>query len=105
MKKDEPKGGTDIVHDIADRILSAVIERLDLPMDAMDRLDGVLLPVENEVRRIYGGDRVYIRRAEVTDDRKRAAIVRDYLASDVPPAEVGARHGVSRATLYRYLKK
>lgn len=97
---------SDIVHEIAQRILIAVISRLELPTEAMERLDGLLPKIEEEVRRSCGGDRPYIRKnGSGVDEGRRGAIIKDYLNSDEPAEQIARRHGMSRATLYRHLKK
>ena len=96
---------SDIVHTLADKILAAIISRLDLPTEAMDRLDGILPKIEDEVRREYGGDRAYIKKPGCADEARRQTVVRDYLQSDEPAENVARRHGISRATLYNYIKR
>lgn len=67
--------------------------------------EAVIRQVEAEVRAEFGGLRVRIpkRKKHLTADQ-RAAVVRDAMtpASD---AEVTGRHGISRASLYRYVKR
>lgn len=93
------------MHTLAERILVALVERLELPTEAMDRLDGLLPEIEESARRDYGGDRVYIAKPARINEKKRTQIINDYLASDGPVEDVSSRHGIHRSTLYRYLKK
>ncbi len=91
---------TDIVHEIIARAKQRIAEAYGLPDEVADLLG----MVEAEVKREFGGDELYIRKPERDDARTREAVRRDYLANQ-PIESITARHGVSRATLYRYIKR
>lgn len=94
----------DFLREISDRFLAAAL-RAELPMEAMERLEREWKREEAAVRQEVGGDRVYIQKPARADEAKKARVVQDYLASDAPVQDVANRHGVSRRTLYNYLKK
>ena len=62
------------------------------------------LECEREIRREWGGERPYI-----AADAKRQPHVRDKVISDAltdtPTPEILRRHGISRSTMYRMLKR
>ncbi len=91
---------TDIVHEIIARAKQRIAEAYGLPDEVADLL-GL---VEAEVKREFGGDELYIHRPERDDARTREAVKLDYLANK-PIKKITAEHGVSRATLYRYIKR
>lgn len=92
---------TDIVHEIIQRVKQRIADAYGLPEEVADLL-GL---VEAEVKREYGGDRLHIHQPAADRGQKAEAMRRDYLHTDQRPEEIASRHGVSRATLYRYLKK
>lgn len=61
--------------------------------------------IEQNIRARYGGQRVRIpKRRKWATEEERAAVVSDVHA-DLPASELTRKHGISRATLYRLLKK
>lgn len=84
--------------DVAREIALLVVGLLPLP-DA----SAAAQAVEDAIRQRFGARDVYIRAARRPDDRA-AAVGRD-LAAGVALQDIRARHGISRATLYRYLRR
>lgn len=85
----------DIVQEVLQRVL-AVSPSLSLEAARQ---------IEAEVRAEFGGLRVRIpKRKKHLTAAQRAAAFRDGL-SDAPTEEVAARQGISRATLYRLMKR
>ncbi|WP_150428860.1 helix-turn-helix domain-containing protein [Dechloromonas sp. CZR5] len=63
------------------------------------------LRIEQEFRREFNGAECYIKeRTEVTVVKKQEAVVSAYLAGE-PVDRITKENGISRATLYRYLKR
>ena len=72
---------------------------------APDVPESVIRDVEAAVRAEYGGLRVRIpKRKKHPTPAQRKAVVRDARSTD-SDEEITRRHGVSRASLYRYLKR
>lgn len=88
----------DAIRDLIDRLLAA------------SQRDGsftesVALEIERQWRHEYHGADIHVSYKPLSDRRAaRAAPVRDYLDGK-PVGEITRHHGISRATLYRYLKK
>lgn len=91
----------DIVHEIIERAKRRIAEAYGLPDEVADLL-GL---VESEVKHDFGGEQVRIRQARPDRDAKAAAVTQEYLRTDLPAEEIASRHGISRATMYRYLKR
>lgn len=93
---------TDIVREIIERAKARIAEEYGLP----DEVAELLGQVETEIRAEYRGERVYVSGHRVTPqiDARADAIAKAYL-DDVPVEEIANRHGISRATIYRYLKR
>lgn len=67
--------------------------------------ESVAFEIEREWRHEYNGAEIHVSFKPLADRRaQRAAPVRDYLDGK-PIDEITRSHGISRATLYRYLKK
>jgi transcriptional regulator of acetoin/glycerol metabolism len=67
--------------------------------------ESIALEVERSFRHDYNGETCYIK--ERTDDTitsKKTAVVAAYLQNQ-PVEQITQHHGISRATLYRYLKR
>lgn len=84
--------------DVAREIALLVVGLLPLP-DA----SAAAQMVETAIRQRFGAREVYIRAA--TRPAERVAAVGRDLAAGVPLPAIRARHGISRATLYRYLRR
>lgn len=91
---------TDIVHEILQRAMTRIAERYGLPDEVAD----IFNLIESEMKLEYGGQRVTVHPPRPDPQKKAAAVARDYLA-DIPIEEISSRHGISRRTLYRYLKR
>lgn len=66
---------------------------------------GVAHIIESRIREQYGGLRVRIpKRAKHARDTERKQIVADGL-TDMTNEQVTGKHGISRATLYRLMKR
>jgi Mor family transcriptional regulator len=84
----------------------------DIVRDIIERLmahepsitEEIALRVEAEVRQTWGGAEVYVPKEAKRQSRVREAVVKDAL-STMSTAEIQRRHGVSRATIYRLLKR
>lgn len=62
------------------------------------------LKIETAIRKAYGGSRVYVRQASKVEQQKIAEkVTRDYLDGSVE--QVTSKHGISRATMYRMIKR
>lgn len=91
-------------HDQAEPdIVLVVLQRVRAQVPGL--ADEVIRQIEADVRAQYGGLRVRIpKRGKHPSATQRAAVLRDALtpASD---SEITGRHGISRASLYRYVKR
>lgn len=65
--------------------------------------DDVALSLEREIRRDYGGASVYIGKSVKIEDKKALAMAD--LKNNVSIEQVSVKHGISRASLYRLLKR
>jgi transposase-like protein len=62
--------------------------------------------IEAQARAELGGQRVRIaKRRKHPTEEQRAAITREALSTPVTDQELVQRHGIHRATLYRYIKR
>ena len=67
--------------------------------------ESVALEIERQWRHEYHGAEIHVSYRPLADRlAQRLAPVEDYLAGK-PVDEITRHHGISRATLYRYLKK
>jgi Mor family transcriptional regulator len=63
------------------------------------------LTVEREIRDEYGGQEYYIgTREKKTPDELAEKVMKDVL-TDMSTKEITKRHGISRATMYRLMKR
>lgn len=94
----------ELSHDHEDPdIVLVVLQRVRAQVPGIE--ESVIRQVEADVRAQYGGLRVRIpKRKKHPTAAQRAAVLVDAMtpASD---AEIMGRHGVSRASLYRYVKR
>jgi len=87
-------------------MLRELINRL---LEAAERegtfTEEVALSVERQFRREFKGAEIYVgERPARTPEAKKKAVVEAYL-QDKPIPEIIKENGISRAALYRYLKK
>lgn len=94
-----PDSGLDIAADIATLAVARLARILGLDAAALAPVRAL---VELDIKQRYGRDKVYVRESPPPD--KSAAVLRDYHAG-TSSADLRRRHGISRATLYRYLKR
>lgn len=92
----------DAIHDLITRLLAAAQREGAFT-------ESVALEVERQFRHDYKGAEIVVserprRQIAQTIAEKQVAVVSDYLA-DRPVEEITRHHGISRATLYRYLKR
>lgn len=65
----------------------------------------VLLEVETQIRRDFGGQRVYLpKRRKHLDHVQQQQLYQDGL-SNATNEQITAKHKISRATLYRHMKR
>lgn len=89
---------TDAVRDLIQRLLEAAHREGAFT-------ESVAIEVERQWRMQYRGTEICVSYKPLADRRaERAAPVRDYIDGK-PIDEITRHHGISRATLYRYLKK
>lgn len=89
---------TDAVRDLIQRLLDAAHREGTFT-------ESVALEVERQWRMEYRGTEISVSYKPLADRHAgRVAPVQDYLAGK-PIDEITRHHGISRATLYRYLKK
>lgn len=83
-------------------------------IEGMERVAGPLTDeqleevfrIESEIREEYGGQRVRIpKRGKHPPQEQRARIVHEALNSDASDLDLTQRFGISRSTLYRYIKR
>ena len=100
--------GAAVSHDIAAEIAELAVQRLAqslrLADEAAPLLASARADLEHDIKLRYGGDEVHIRQPRVAVDSRAAAVRRDQ-AAGLAPAQIIQRHGISRATLYRYLRQ
>lgn len=94
----------DIAREIADLAVQRLAQSLHLTGAAAPALATAAAEVEREIKLRYGGDAVHIRQPRPAPAARAAALQRDHRAG-MPVPQLLERHGVSRATLYRYLRQ
>jgi len=88
----------DIVHELINRLLEAAQREGTFT-------ESVAFEVERAFRHDFNGEKFYVKRGKDDDSEKRSAgVVNDYLSGQ-PVEQIEKHHGISRATLYRYLKR
>jgi transcriptional regulator of acetoin/glycerol metabolism len=90
-------GEQDLIQDIITRLLAL------MPPEARRQIEPQVRAVEMEIRRDWATERVYISLDPYRDERMERAAVK--LAAGVDRNEVQQEAGISRATLYRLIKK
>lgn len=88
--------------DIVSTLLDMVLQMAARSGGSFD--EAMALEVERQARQQYGGSEEYVKKRESTHEAKKTEMVREYLDGK-EVGEVTRRHGVSRASLYRHLKK
>lgn len=88
----------DIVKEILSRVLEAAARGDGSFTDSMAR------EIERQIRYEYGGEEMYVARRPRDKRAVAAAVSRDYLDGS-PVPDICDAHGVSRATLYKMLKR
>jgi len=87
----------DVVRELINRLLD-VSNREGTLTESMAR------EVERSFRHDFNGEKFYIKRSGESPEEKQTAVVTDYLAGQ-PVEQITKHHGISRAALYRHLKK
>lgn len=95
---------SNILEEAIDRFIAAVGEKINLPDEVMDIFTVERGKVIKSMQHNYGGDRAYIPKPPSAAPEKRQAVTSDYLAN-LPEKEIVDKHGISRATLYRMIKR
>lgn len=83
-------------------IIRWVIDRMLAHDDSITQ--ELALTVEREARIEWGGDTVYIGKTCAADVPDAQAVLQDYV-QNTPVREITRRHGISRAALYRLVKR
>ena len=91
---------TDIVHETLHRTMQRISDLYGMP----DEVVQIFVAIEREIKLEYASLRITISPPRQDPAQKAAAITRDYLA-DLPVEEVASRHGISRRSVYNYLKR
>lgn len=93
---------TDIVRTIIDRAKQRIAEAYGLSAD----VEQALVNVEHEIKTEFKGARVYIPApgARAAPRAHPESVAQDYV-NNVQIEDIASRHGISRATIYRYLKR
>lgn len=93
---------TDIVRTIINRAKQRIAESYGLPPE----VDQVLRNLEVEIKTEFKGERVYIPapHARTALSARPEQVAQDYV-NNVQVEDIASRHGISRATIYRYLKR
>ena len=85
-------------------LLLVVIQRLRARVPALT--EDLAASIEAETRAELGGLRVRIaKRRKHPTDQQRASITREALDSTASAQELIEKHGISRRSLYRYIKR
>lgn len=87
----------DVVRELINRLLD-VAQREGTLTESLAR------EVERSFRHDFNGEKFYVRREGDDPTSRQAAVVTDYLAGQ-PVEQITRHHGISRATLYRHLKR
>ena len=87
----------DIVRELIRRILEAASREGALT-------ESIALEIERSFRREYAGSEYYVKKMNSPGAQAREQIVSDYMAGK-PEKQIIANVGLSRATIYRHLKK
>lgn len=87
----------DVIRDLIQRLLVAASREGTFT-------EAVAIEVERQWRQDNRGEQYTICAKPRPDDETKAAAVADYL-DNRPLEEITGRHNISRATLYRYLKR
>jgi transcriptional regulator of acetoin/glycerol metabolism len=95
----------DVVREILDAAMTRLKRELILSPEEMTALMNCMDSTEREIKRMRGGEQVKIRKPERIDKKKVEQVRSDYLNPDLEPHQVAEKHGISRATLYRYIKR
>lgn len=88
---------TDIVRELIERLLEAAAREGTFT-------ESVALEVERSFRRDYAGEAYYVKRLPIEMRDRQKAVTEAYLQG-VPSEEIEEQNGISRATIYRYLKR
>jgi transcriptional regulator of acetoin/glycerol metabolism len=84
---------------VADDFVSSLLAKLKKLLPSAT--DDQLTLIEDEIRTEWGGEEPYIAK---TDKRRKDKAVNQYIGG-TPIKEIRKKTGISRATLYRHLKK
>ena len=95
MNEHEPGSDPDLLQLVLDRVT----------LMAPGFTEALARQVEDEIRAEYGGQRVSLpKRGKRITPERRAAIFKDGL-TQMPTEEITSKHNISRATLYRLMKR
>ncbi len=87
----------DVVRDLIARLLEAAHREGSFT-------ESMALEIERQWRHDNRGEQITISAKPRAPEDKKAEVVAAYLGNE-PVDSITSRHGISRATLYRYLKK
>lgn len=86
-------------------IVRELIQRLLQASAAAGQFNEALASrVEFQFRQDYGGDEYYIKKLPSAMDARQVAVTQAYLRGDTP-TEIASDHSISRATMYRFIKR
>jgi Mor family transcriptional regulator len=84
-------------------IVSAILAKVTTMIDAAS--PAVVLEIEAQIRQEHGGQRVYVQKTRRSlSPEKRRAVFSDGMTA-MSDADIAMRHKISRATLYRIIKR
>jgi Mor family transcriptional regulator len=90
----------DLIHYIVTETLAR-----QMPGASREQIEEAAKPMLQPMHDMFGGDRYYIpEQSPRLVDEKREAVVKDALGAD-PNEAIQRRHGISRRTLYRIIKR
>lgn len=90
----------DLVHELLAEVKDRIAEKFGLPDEVADLLN----LIESDYKTRNKGVRNTVHAPGRDIDGKAEAVKRDYLAN-LPAEDIQSRHGISRRTMYNYIKR
>lgn len=86
-----------------------VRELINLLLEAASRegtlSESIAIEVEKRFRQQHSGETFYIRRNGEDVETRKKTVIKTYLNTDTSTKDFTRQNGISRSTLYRYLKR